>query len=616
MKNTGHMISRLLLVLLWLFQVGTAPAQAPASISGLTFNFTILNDPAAYALELGGNTFTARRNGVFSFSGTYVYSTPSFSTGQAVLTTTLPAEDAGDKDTFILTFSNATSGTFEDNYDYGGGDTGTIRGAFTTTAGSLPGPMITTQPQSQTVNLGQSAAFSVTATGTGLTYLWYHNGVPISGATLVSYTILSAQALHQGAYTVVVRGSDGGVTSSTAATLTVSGTPPTNPDGNIVGNPEWQFEVSDFGYSDEVLDKRPGFEGREYLSGEWAAGVLYSGGQNPAKTIWFEPQWKYPDWASGSDFGVHIAFYSTGTNNATGFPVYHSAITNRDLRVDMTYQMIDTITGIPRGQTPKSQPGPGTSTLSTRYVYKQTYTLTNISNTTLSNLRFFQFLHGLDMTESLYDDRSYSGAMSDYHYVNTQIGNTVSLNTNITKLFHHRDVIGFHARVAPTAWEVGYYGKEGTDSHEVGKPSVGVHLKVEADNLNSTDYFSPPEERWVSGAQRFNLGNLVPGAAATIDVLFSLQTISVNLGPPIDLRIRQTQVVGTKCLLDFEETTGNSKVIGYQVFKTAHLGTPVGSMISLLHVDTPNKPGWKRIEIPYSPTESRAFFIIKARFFP
>jgi Immunoglobulin I-set domain len=50
-------------------------------------------------------------------------------------------------------------------------------------------PLIISQPGNQTVTAGQTATFSVTATGTGpLTYQWYVNGVAISGATSSTYT--------------------------------------------------------------------------------------------------------------------------------------------------------------------------------------------------------------------------------------------------------------------------------------------------------------------------------------------------------------------------------------------------------------------------------------------
>ena len=50
-------------------------------------------------------------------------------------------------------------------------------------------PTITAQPQNQTVTAGQTASFSVTASGTApLTYQWKKNGNAISGATSNTYT--------------------------------------------------------------------------------------------------------------------------------------------------------------------------------------------------------------------------------------------------------------------------------------------------------------------------------------------------------------------------------------------------------------------------------------------
>src|SRR5439155_813595 len=88
-------------------------------------------------------------------------------------------------------------------------------------------PTITTPPASQTVTAGQPATFSVTATGTApLSYQWQRGGVPISGATLASYTTPSTTSADNGAqFTVVVSNTAGSVTSS-AATLTVN-SPPT-----------------------------------------------------------------------------------------------------------------------------------------------------------------------------------------------------------------------------------------------------------------------------------------------------------------------------------------------------------------------------------------------------
>jgi hypothetical protein len=79
-----------------------------------------------------------------------------------------------------------------------------------------------TQPASQAVMLGQTATFSVTATGTGpLTYQWFKNGVAISGATSNTYTTPPTAAGDTGAvFTVTVSNSTGSTTSG-PATLTV-----------------------------------------------------------------------------------------------------------------------------------------------------------------------------------------------------------------------------------------------------------------------------------------------------------------------------------------------------------------------------------------------------------
>ena len=84
-------------------------------------------------------------------------------------------------------------------------------------------PTITTQPVNQTVTAGQTAAFSVVATGTApLNYKWQKNGANITGATSASYTTPSTASTDNGStFQVVVSNSAGSVTSS-AATLTVN----------------------------------------------------------------------------------------------------------------------------------------------------------------------------------------------------------------------------------------------------------------------------------------------------------------------------------------------------------------------------------------------------------
>jgi hypothetical protein len=101
------------------------------------------------------------------------------------------------------------------------GTTATTTKAAAATTGV--GPTITSEPASRTIVAGQSATFSVTATGTvPLTYQWTMNGTPISGGAASSYTVLSATTSESGnQYAVVVTDATGS-TPSSAATLTVT----------------------------------------------------------------------------------------------------------------------------------------------------------------------------------------------------------------------------------------------------------------------------------------------------------------------------------------------------------------------------------------------------------
>ena len=76
-------------------------------------------------------------------------------------------------------------------------------------------PVITTQPANQPVTVGQTATFTVVATGTPApTYQWFKDGTAISGATATSYTTpVATSADHGGVYSVVVSNSVGSETS-------------------------------------------------------------------------------------------------------------------------------------------------------------------------------------------------------------------------------------------------------------------------------------------------------------------------------------------------------------------------------------------------------------------
>jgi hypothetical protein len=85
---------------------------------------------------------------------------------------------------------------------------------------------ISQQPVDQSVPMGLSATYSVTATGSSLQYQWAKNGAAIAGATSSSYTTPATAFTDTGAtFTVAVNNSAGTVTSN-AALLTVTARAP------------------------------------------------------------------------------------------------------------------------------------------------------------------------------------------------------------------------------------------------------------------------------------------------------------------------------------------------------------------------------------------------------
>lgn len=87
-------------------------------------------------------------------------------------------------------------------------------------------PTITIPPASQTVMAGQSATFTVVATGTApLSYQWMKNGAAISSASSASYATPPATASDNGAQFSVVVTNAAGSTPPAAASLTVNPAP-------------------------------------------------------------------------------------------------------------------------------------------------------------------------------------------------------------------------------------------------------------------------------------------------------------------------------------------------------------------------------------------------------
>jgi hypothetical protein len=115
-------------------------------------------------------------------------------------------------------------------------------------------PSITAQPSAQTVTAGQTATFTVTASGTTpLSYQWKKSGTNISGATSASYTTPATSLSDSGStFQVIVSNSAGNIPSN-AATLTVTSVPTapsitTQPSNqSVTAGQQATFTVAAFG---------------------------------------------------------------------------------------------------------------------------------------------------------------------------------------------------------------------------------------------------------------------------------------------------------------------------------------------------------------------------------
>ena len=136
---------------------------------------------------------------------------------------------------------------------------------------ALVAHVITSQPTNQTVQLGGTANFRVTASGTGpLSYLWSVNGSPVLGANKSTLTLTNVQLSQNGSYYSVQVSDAVGSTNSTAATLTVVtssaviAAPPAPPYGPTLsalsgGNPNGPWEL--FVQDEAVLDTGTNYNG-------------------------------------------------------------------------------------------------------------------------------------------------------------------------------------------------------------------------------------------------------------------------------------------------------------------------------------------------------------------
>ena len=186
----------------------TSPNTGSAN-QGITFNPTDNSNYTTASVSISVTVNKATPN------ITTPPSASSITLGQKLSDSTLSGGIASVNGTFAFTNPNtqpSTAGTSSQSVTFSPADTNNYLTTTTsidvvTQAGS--NPVITTQPIDLTVSQGNSATFSVQATGQNLSYQWKRNGVDIIDARNSSFTVSSTSIATAGEYSVVVSSDNG-----------------------------------------------------------------------------------------------------------------------------------------------------------------------------------------------------------------------------------------------------------------------------------------------------------------------------------------------------------------------------------------------------------------------
>ena len=196
--------------------------------------------------DVGGLTVTSSVNVTVNATLTTIVVTPTSAvvlSGQSQNFVATAQDQFSNPMAASLTWSASGGGTIDANGIFsativGGPFTvkvvsGAINATASVTVSAVPvSPAITQQPADQTVTEGQSATFTVQATGTGvLSYQWRKNGTDISPpATAVNYTTPATTLADSGEkFSVVVTNNQGSVTSIDALLTVVPMSTPNKP---------------------------------------------------------------------------------------------------------------------------------------------------------------------------------------------------------------------------------------------------------------------------------------------------------------------------------------------------------------------------------------------------
>jgi hypothetical protein len=192
---------------------GAVKSNSPGNNSSTPTAASITTQPGAQTVTMGqAATFAVVATGTAPLTFQWQKNGANIANAAAVSYTT-PATTMTDNGSKFRVVVSNSAGTV------------TSAAATLTVNAASAAPAITAQPASKAVTPGQTATFSVTATGaTPLTYQWQKNTTNITGATSSSYTTPATTTTDNGSqFRVVVTNSAGSATSN-PATLTVSST--------------------------------------------------------------------------------------------------------------------------------------------------------------------------------------------------------------------------------------------------------------------------------------------------------------------------------------------------------------------------------------------------------
>ena len=182
---------------------GGAPTPTPTPTPGSP---TITTQPASKTVTAGKTAkFSVTATGTAPLSYQWEKNGSNITGATKAFYTTPPTTLVDNGAFFAVVVSNSIGSVTSNN-------------AILTVNSAPTPPSITTQPANKTVTAGQTAKFSVTASGTApLHYQWRKNALNIAGATKAFYTTPPTTMADNGAlFSVVVTNSAGSVTSNDA----------------------------------------------------------------------------------------------------------------------------------------------------------------------------------------------------------------------------------------------------------------------------------------------------------------------------------------------------------------------------------------------------------------